>query len=646
MADKKFDNLSGGIGDLGNILRNQGVADLSWLAVDEEEYRAAEALPKQNLDIIPELQRALAREEGDDVPSVIPLRPHAMVNRNPLDAPSASKADMSNPIRNRVARLVMEGRSPSQIQERVLLEFSEADVRRASEAVTEVMSERGVLGNVYVDARHFPRCHQQTHEDRKLIASCARRSLFVLAKPECGGCVHNRDSRCASMKKALVASVPYGPRLASAYAEQFQAEKRPFPAPAASDPSQWKEALRTAFLAVPAAPKPDGVRTVHTQQPRPAGRQVSSSEVQEFLDRPKAGPAKPLSPAYVKYARRMMDGLDDREFLVASGDPELLALASEYGLLGHTWIDMDAAGSCRKALAYVESRTSAKLAPDFVVRRSASCPNCHCTSDGACSKLSEVTKVVPSVPDYGRRTLATALIRAVDHGRVAASQAKAAIQAARADSDWRSLTAQANLFAPQEAARAYDGARVSVWTGFTGSDSGEAVMDEEEVRRTISGIMNHGASGAVLRDTVLNRYSRKDLAAFPELGARLASEDGVQGHYYLDPTAYADYGAGCNDGASKFRKRGAANVMASAKCTGCTLQTHPGWCSKYAKDLVRSVPADVRMASRRVLSVVKHAAVENPVSAYELSTPMSVDIAAPRKPSIEISMDQRTVDRE
>ena len=38
---------------------NQGVSDLSWLAVDEADYRAAEVLPKQNLDIIPEFQKAL-----------------------------------------------------------------------------------------------------------------------------------------------------------------------------------------------------------------------------------------------------------------------------------------------------------------------------------------------------------------------------------------------------------------------------------------------------------------------------------------------------------------------------------------------------------------------------------------------------------
>ena len=44
------------IDDINDILHNQSVSDLSWLAVDEETYRAAEALPKQNLDIIPDTE--------------------------------------------------------------------------------------------------------------------------------------------------------------------------------------------------------------------------------------------------------------------------------------------------------------------------------------------------------------------------------------------------------------------------------------------------------------------------------------------------------------------------------------------------------------------------------------------------------------
>jgi len=649
MAEKKFDNLSGGIGDLGNILHNQGVTDLSWLAVDEKAYREAEALPRQNLDIIPELQKALARQDGDDVPSLIPLKPHVIVNRNPLDAPEVSKVDMTNPIRNRVARLVMEGLPPSRIHDRVLLEFSPADVRRAGAAVSEVMAERGLLGNVYIDSSHFPRCHQQLAADKKLITACAKRSLMVLSKPACDGCVHNQNGRCASFKKPLASRVPYGPKLAARFVEQFQAEKRDFSPPDTVDPTHWRSAIASAFLSDVAPSRPDGVLTVRTQQ-KVAGRTVSREEVESFLDREKPSSPSAPSAAYVKYARRMMDGTDDREFLTASGDPVLVSLASEFGLLGHTWVDMDAAGSCKRALAVMEASAS-KFAssdgvryPDYVVRRSSSCQHCRGASDGACAKISKLSSIIPALPGYGRKTLIKALARAAASGRITVASALKAASFRSPAADWRSLTSQVNLFVPEAQRSEYAGQRISLWSGRSSSELDRPEMNEDEVRRTISGIMNHGASGEALKKAVLSRYSRRDLESFPELGRKLASEDGIQGHFYIDPTAYLDYGSGCSEGASKFRKLGAPNVMASSKCTGCVLQTHPGWCSKYAKDMVRNVPDEIRVASRRRLPVIKSAPVENPVEKYGLASSMTVEPSYSKKVIPEISMDMGNVD--
>ena len=114
MAKKLPDLSATGLGDITKLLHNQGVSDLSWLAVDEADYRAAEALPKQNLDIIPEFQKALisdTKEGSLDVPRLIPLKPHTIVNRNPLsnDYGQTAPTDQTAPIRNRVAKMVMMG---------------------------------------------------------------------------------------------------------------------------------------------------------------------------------------------------------------------------------------------------------------------------------------------------------------------------------------------------------------------------------------------------------------------------------------------------------------------------------------------------------------------------------------------------------
>ena len=43
------------LGDISGFLQDGNVSNLDWLDVSEEEYRKSETLPKQNLDIAPDL---------------------------------------------------------------------------------------------------------------------------------------------------------------------------------------------------------------------------------------------------------------------------------------------------------------------------------------------------------------------------------------------------------------------------------------------------------------------------------------------------------------------------------------------------------------------------------------------------------------
>ncbi len=623
----KFD-IDGGIGDIGEVVRAaRGVADLSWLVVDEEEYRKQEALPMQNLDIVPELQKALAMTDGDDIPHAIPATPYVMVNRNPLDTPDRPKTDLSIPIRNRVARMIMEGAPPRIIHDRILLEFSPTDVRLAADAIREVVSERGLLGNVFVDASHFPDAARSSKE-RKAAKSLGKGAMFVIGGcGGCDGCNCHETGVCSTFGgKRVVDEVPYSAKLAAHYAPRLVSENRPIDLPSSRiASSDWKERIRAAFLKTPVFRNPDGVLTARTQQV-PVRTVATDAQVADFLERKSSEtPSKVLSAQYAKYARRMMDGKDDRDALVASPDPEIRSLASEFGLLGHTWVDADALGGCRKTLDFVRSKFGS-YAPDFVVRRSASqCPLCLGASDGACAELCRVSSVVSTPPTYDKRVFAKALVRAVASGRVQNDAARSAVGKARQASDWRSLTRQANLYSmPAGAVANYAGAAVSAFTG-SGATS-DPTIDADTIRVAVSRMMNAGLSGAPLRRAILNKFTRSDLSRFPELGARLASGDGVQGHYYVDPTAYSDYGRGCDSGAKEFRKRGAPNVLASGGCTGCSLQTAPGWCSKYSKTLVRTVPDEIRAAvasARRVLPVVTPD-FEDPVEKYGLATQLEV----------------------
>jgi hypothetical protein len=633
MAEKKLD-ASGGMGDITSLMHNQGLADLSWLAVDEKEYRAYEALPKQNLDMIPELQKAVSMAEG--VPHVVPLRPHTVVNRNPSDTLPVSAIDISAPIRNRVARLVMAGLPVEEIPKRLSLEFAHGDIILAKEAIQEVLRERGVLGNVYVDAKHFPRAASDPKE-RKLAQQLGKGAMYVL-----GGCGGTRGCSCSQTGfcsvfggKQVVSEVPWGPKLAARFAPRLAAEKRQFDMSKVGSGKpvsalEWKEIVRAAFLRAPVAPVPDGVKTAHTQQPVPKVP-VTKADVASFWARRRvSSTAEPMpSPAYMKYARRMMEGRDDTSLLIASGNPELASLASEYGLLGHSYVDMDALGGCRQALSVI--RKSGSVTPDFAVRRSASCEHCKCAEDGACAQIAKTSFIVDRRPQFDMRSFARSLLRGVSRGAITVEQARVAAQNSKnlAAPAWTALTAKMNLFVPPKASAApFSGIKMSAHNGAPARDTDLVPVNPDEVRMSISHLMNTGLTGRALAAAVLSRYSRRDLQGIPDVGRRLASEDGVQGVYFIDPTAYSDYGRGCEAGAKAFRKKegSAPFVLVASGCTGCMLQTAPGWCSKYSKTLIRQVPTQVRKASadaKRQLPVLQPT-VENPVEKYELSADMDV----------------------
>jgi len=641
--DIEFGN---GLGSLDSVLRNQSVADLSWLAVDEEAYRAAEALPKQNLDIIPELTKAMTYE--DDVPHIIPMRPHLIQNVNPLGKdgmnnigimPGKRIEDQVNVVRNRVARMVMQGFPVDHIKSSLESEFSRPELRIATEAINEVVGERGLLGNVYINASHFPRCSQSKDADTQFGAKNTRRALFVLAKDNCAGCVCNRNGQCSSFKKTIVATVPYNSQLATHYLPGLAQEGRVAALIDTQSTDDWKKRLQTAFLSNVELPNPDGIRTVATQQPEMVQRKYTDEEIQSHLAAVKVAKEESITPAYAKFAKRMMEGRDDRELLSASGDPDLSRLASEFGLLGHTYLDMDAMGGCDKTAKFmIDRHASTNTYPDFVIRRTATCPQCQCMGDGNCAKISQVSKIVTSAEIIEKKHFLAALERATAQGRISATMATKAARNLKPDSHFGSLTAQLNTYAaPTPSAQEYTGSRQATYTGSMRGEYIRPDVDHEEVRRSISHFMNMGLTGTTLKNAVHARYSSLELNTFPsDASLRLASDAGVQGSYFLDPTAYVDYGAGCREGSTIFRRRGPGNVMASGSCTGCTCQTAPGWCSRYAKNLITAVPQEVRTASqRRPLPVVRVAA-ENPVEKYQLGADLDIDLNGSKSRELSI----------
>lgn len=625
-----------GLGDVTELMHNRGVSDLSWLDVNEEDYRAAEALPKQNLDIIPELQRALSDDDDGDVPRRIPMRRHTIVNVNPLDPPGSRHRNVTASIKNRVAHYVMRGMGVRDIGKRLLLEFSTPQIRMAMEDIGKVLDERGLLGNVYVDSSHFPRC-AQSGEHQKFVAKVAAKSLFVLAKDDCSRCVHAQRGSCTMFKKRLVASVPYGEKTLAHYAVVLASEGR-----APEIGGDVRMSLRTAFRKSPRQLRADPIRTVQSQK-KPARPEISDSDVASFVQR-RASSGDPETPSatYMKAALHMMRGGDPAS-ISGSPEPEIRRVASDHGVIGHTYLDADALGGCRNTLAFIKKMASP---PRYVVMRSSTCPICKGASDGACHEIGKVSAIVSGTPQIGRTDFEAALRAAALRGAMDPSSVEKIMERVAGRSDWKSLTAQANLLTPKKSGgKQYEGGRVKSFHGRRSTDEGVTPVDPEDIRRRISHLMNTGLKGINLRKAILSQFVIEDLKKVPEVVKRASARDGVQGTYFIDPTAYPDYGRGCSIGSSKLRKNGAKYAIASSACTGCTMQTAPGWCSKYGKSLIRRVPTEVMRHAVEVRKAEVHGApVVNPVAEYELESPdMPVDLNGSKSDDVSISMPEKVV---
>jgi len=642
MAKKLPEVQHTGLGDITEIMHNSTpVTDYSWLAVNEEDYRESEALPRQNLDTIPELTAALTYEKDKDgVPSLIPLRPHTTVNSNPLETqgPSIRPSALTSVV-NKTAAYIVAGLPAKHIQAKLQAEFSPKELRIASPAIREVLQERGVLGNVYINAKHFPRCAQEGPH-KKFVARHASRALFILAKDACAGCVHHKCGRCEVFKKRIVSSVPYGHKTLAHYAPQLVSEKRLAGAQLVGDklPSQLevKEMLRSAFNRTPIQAG-ESPRTIQ-HHPQPVKPKVTEKDYEEYWARQgKQGNDMP-GPMYLVAAKRMMLGKVDPASIRASSDLEIRKLANEYGILGYTYLDADALGTCNDAIRLIAGK---KLTPDFVIAR-------YPGDSEARARLSQIVPVLSHHPGLEKRHFIAACERALREKRMTAAQVEAAVRNAPEDSDWTKLVAQANLYQPPAEPREVHIPTASRGSLFYGGSSKEtSTVDPDEVYRFISRQMNLGLSGSKLQAAVLSRFTPQELKQVPEVGKKLASGEGVQGVYYIDPSVYSDYGKGCVTGAKQFRKQGAAYLLAFDSCTGCVYQTAPSWCSKYCKRMIRQAAANEMKAKveqqKKQASQIETAPVENPVVEYELVADMNIDLDGSKSREIDISLPSRSV---
>lgn len=195
------------IGDLKDLLGTPDTPNhLKWLDVDGVDYREfVEALPKQNLQVIPDLEAAWSFL-GDQSP--YNLSSDHMERVSPfwsdVTPPRISDAEMEQTLLTYLRQNLSRGYTVAQTHEMLERGFSADVLKRHASVIEDTFKrEAGLLGVVYDDARLYPRC---ASEKGKKIKTAAR---YLLAKSSCGSCVQHQNGRCAVMDKEIVFDVDY-----------------------------------------------------------------------------------------------------------------------------------------------------------------------------------------------------------------------------------------------------------------------------------------------------------------------------------------------------------------------------------------------------------------------------------------------------
>lgn len=600
--------------DLTHVLASAGPGNFDWLEVNEADYRALDTLPKQNLDVVPELKAQWSHENRDPVAYFVPNRdlagypvdprvpaaPHTMGDLSQAHGP----LDRDHPV-IRLARLaLMQTTEPRRWQEALTSKFSKEQIASQRAALTRLLDERGLLGRLYVAADDFPSCSEGP-EAAAFVRRFAAGAKFVIEKDACTACCHRQTTlagggRCGIFHKELVPDVSYTDGLA----DQVEQEQRARGARVGSDgPADPRARIKAAYLQPRTAQQgfsgQDNTGAIIPASRLLRNRTDTASET-KLVEASKARPVvatlrrellKGRSVAEITHGMRLAFDVRDLKATQDHWAP-LLKEAGLYGVVYSTQASFDDCHEGADFLSKHSSKVRGIVAGD-------KCGSCIYSKVGRCLM-------------YGRPLVASAEALYTPETVTAVldeHKATGAIPAEAIHQDWGSTPRLAlqniHRVASTPRATALDTARASIQTAFTGLRQEHATGDltRREILRTASKLMNEGLYGAELKTVMQGKFDPRDLvASTSELRTLIAENQGLMGIYFIDPAVYDDYGKGCREAQRLHRSRQAVRyARVGDKCASCVHQIQPGVCSVLNKRLAHEPPYQNKRAQQQAI---------------------------------------------
>jgi len=601
------------LGDLTDYLKEgSAVSNLDWLDVDAKAYRELDTLPKQNLDVVPDLE-ALWRHRDEPASNFVPNTgaPRTMGDLSEVHGRLAM--EMASPGLLRTARLaIMQTTDPTKIRSILATRYDGTALSNAKTALAEVFAERGLLGRYYVAAQDFPNCNRGSKEASDFVRRYAPEAKFVVAKTACGDCSHrhvtNGASHCGVFHKQIQMDVPYTDNLASDVERTQQAKGMGVQASAGTP----RERIQRAFLASQEAVgqafsghqqyAPPQAK-VDTQQVLIAASSLTKKRDLESQQKMAALKARPViaflrkemlkgrTESELAHGLRLAFDLRDLEATKAEWGPTY----KEAGLYGAVYLTQDSFDDCRVGADYINRHASKVRA----VVAGEKCSSCIFNKVGRCMMYGR--KLVANATDLYTNETVQAV---VDEQRIAGKLPQEASRMKWGSTPVEALKNIHNASSMPVASITQQSQRGSIETAFYGSShqvtAGE--LTKRNILKKAAEYLNEGLYGTDLLMALRQAFDpRALLATGPELRAVLA-EQGLQGFKYIDPTVYDDYGKGCQRAASLHRSRGAVKyAKVGDKCSSCVHQTRIGHCSVLNKQLVVEPPYIDKYAEQQAM---------------------------------------------
>lgn len=600
--------------DLTHVLASAGPTNFDWLDVNEADYRALDTLPKQNLDIVPELKAQWSHEGQDSLFYFVPNRdmagypvdprvpeaPHTMGDLSQLHGP----IHRESPLLKLARMSLIQSDDTRRWQEALTSKFSRQEIADNREGLKAVLAERGLLGRLYIAASDFPACAEDNGA-QDFVRHYAADARYVVTKEACGDCCHKQKTlsggdRCGVFHKELVPAVDYSEALAT----DVERERAACGVHASADQADPKTRIKAAYLGT--RPAPSGGFSGQTNEGAliPASRLLRKPEsMDKAASAVEAAKARPivatlrrelLKGRNVDELRHGMRLAFDVRDLQATKD-HWAPLIREAGLYGVVYSTQDSFDDCREGADFLSKHSSKVRA----IVAGEKCSSCIFSKVGRC--LMYGRRLVAKATDlYTPETVAAVL----DEHKMAGNLPATAVRAT-----WGATPREAlqhiHRVASSPLPTAVDAARATVQTAFHGirQEHATGTLTRREILRTASRLMNEGLYGIELQRVMQSKFDPRDLvAATAELRPVVASNQGLQGIYFVDPTVYDDYGKGCKEAQRLHRTRNAVRyAKVGDKCAACVHQTQLGVCSVLNKRLATEPPYQDKHAQQQAI---------------------------------------------